>query len=466
MKLPVRTLCLVAILGGSLSWAGAADEKAELKDALALQSAMEKAIEKVQPSVACILVARGKDSSTFTPESPDFVPESYGSGVVIDEKGLILTNEHVVRGATSLYVRLPGCKGCNAKLLASDERSDLAVIQLDKEGLKLKPIPLGDGGKARKGQFVLSVANPFATGFEDGSPSASWGIISNLRRRGPLRPQGDKKLIGETDFVKPLHYYGTLIQTDARLNLGCSGGALINLKGELIGLTTALAALGGSETPGGFALPIDAGMKRIIDKLKKGEEVEYGFLGVQFPGLEERRGEGVRILSAIPGGPAFKANIEGGSCILAINGVPVQTYNECYVLIGTQLAGTTVRIEWRTNGGATRAEDVTLAKSFVPSNKFYASRKPRSVSGLRVDYASVLASSRLDRYGIPAGVVIREVIRESPADKAGFQVNKVIKSVNGRPVNSPAEFYREVDKAGDTIELTLAGREDKYRLTK
>src|SRR5262249_40067309 len=107
----------------------------------------------------------------------------------------------------------------------------------------VRPLPLGEGEKVRKGQFVLSLANPFAAGFRDGSPSASWGIISNLRRRAPTQQK-------EEDRTKTLHHYGTLLQTDARLHLGCSGGALIDLKGQLLGLTTALAALSGGQTPG------------------------------------------------------------------------------------------------------------------------------------------------------------------------------------------------------------------------
>ena len=126
---------------------------------------------------------------------------------------------------------------------------------------------------------MICLANPFAAGFRDGSPSASWGIISNLHRRA----SGVTSEI-ERPGVKPtLHHYGTLIQTDVRLALGCSGGALLNLDGELIGLTTAQAALVGSEAPGGFAVPLDGPMKRIIDVLVRGDEVEYGFLGVTVP---------------------------------------------------------------------------------------------------------------------------------------------------------------------------------------
>ena len=466
MKLTVKALGL-AILVGALSSASASDEKPEIKGALALQATMEKAIEKAEPSIACILVARGEDARDFAPEKQDFVPKSYGSGVVIDEQGMVLTNEHVIRGALKLYVRLPGKSGCFAKLLASDQRSDLAVLQLqlDKSMLPLKAIPLGDGGKVRKGQFVLSVANPYAAGFEDGSPSTSWGIISNLRRRGPLRPRDAKEPIHEVDEVKPLHYYGTLIQTDARLNLGCSGGALINLKGELIGLTTALAALGGSETPGGFALPIDQGMRRIIDKLKKGQEVEYGFLGVSFPGEELHQIEGVAIEHVIVGGPAAKAGMQGGSHIVSIDGVRVYNRNDLFLRIGTKLAGTTVRVEWRSpSGGPSRSADVALVKAYMPSHKFYAMSKARSIGGLRVDYSSVLLTPKDHVYPIPAGVVIREVEPNSAADKARLQVNKVITSVNGRKVSTPAEFFRAVDSAGDSVELTLLGRDDKVRL--
>src|SRR5207247_10742088 len=136
------------------------------------------------------------------PEKPNFIPELYGSGVVIDAAGLVLTNEHVIHGATGLYVRLPGEKGCYASVLAADQRSDLAVLKLDNPLPGLKAIPIGQGEKLRKGQFVLSLANPFAAGFRDGSPSASWGIVSNLRRRAPLT---DLKEEARSD--KPLNQF-------------------------------------------------------------------------------------------------------------------------------------------------------------------------------------------------------------------------------------------------------------------
>src|SRR5262249_55558667 len=155
-------------------------------------------------------------------------------------------------------------------------------------------------------------------GFRDGSPSASWGIVSNLQRRAASDPDEDKQTF-------PLHVHPILLQTDARLNLGCSGGALLNLRGELIGLTTARAAITGSETAGGFALPLDMNMQRIIGRLRKGQEVEYGFLGVSGDGLVGRE-EGLIINEVTSGSPAAKAELNPGEIILSINGIRVHEF--------------------------------------------------------------------------------------------------------------------------------------------
>jgi S1-C subfamily serine protease len=441
-----------------------ADDTSPLPDAAALQAAMQKAIERVEPSIACILVARGEDRREFNPEKADFVPEIYGSGVVIDKKGLVLTNEHVIRGQTDLYVRLPGEKGGHASLLAADQRSDLAVLKLDPRMLPVKPIALGHGEKLRKGQFVLSLGNPFAAGFRDGSPSASWGIISNLRRRAPLDFREERNTSD-----KPLNQFGTLIQTDARINLGCSGGALIDLDGTLVGLTTALAALNGSETPGGFAVPLDVGVRRIIDRLRQGEEVEYGFLGVQFNGDRMvRRGDGV-FVACMPGGPAATANLPANCLILAINEHRIRDLSDMTFYISTALAGTTVKVEWRgLDENRSHTSEVKLAKLYLPPERFIATKRPPLVGGLRVDYTSTLASRLADPFGrqaIPRGVVVREVLPNSAADRAQIQVDKVITHVNGKEVATPTDFYLAVDAAtGGTVELTIQGRSDKVRL--
>ncbi len=464
---------------------GRADDA--LPGVLALEKVMQKAIRDAEPAIACILVSRSDGYQRLgqgpAPESPGKlgtydpaalafppsmvreerdvwkkkldladatnVPESFGSGVVVDAKGLVLTNYHVVQGATRIYVRLPGQRGSYANIHAADPRSDLAVLRLLTPPANLKALPLGDGGKAERGQFILTLANPFAAGFRDGQPSASWGIVSNLRRRAPGPPRED-------DRPKTLHHYGTLIQTDARLHLGCSGGALLNLHGELIGLTTALAALHGGETPGGYAVPLDAGMKRIIEVLKRGEEVEYGFLGVV---LRERAGaaDGVVLRSVSTGSPAKRdAQLDGGDAILAVNGTPVREPDDLFLAVGMELAGAKVKLDVRRADGKRETVAVTLAKFYVPGVKIASSPGKRPwVRGLRVDDASLLVQQPPRRDEIPPGVVVAGVEPNSPAAKAKFRPGEIITHVNGVAVLTPAAFYREVLDRNGPFEFTL-----------
>jgi len=459
------------------------------RDALALQEALQNAIQEAEPAIACVLVSRSpgyarvnqgpatdgsgklgafsfRDALKFLnvrsddPRVDDLkkldlgdranVPESYGSGVVIDATaGLILTNYHVIKDATKIFIRLPGDKEAYADIHAADPRSDLAVLRLLKVPAGLKALKIGDAGKARKGQMVLSIANPFAAGFRDGSPSASWGIISNIRRRAPGSPK-------EEERKKTLHHYGTLLQTDARLNLGCSGGALIDLKGEMIGLTTALAAISGAETSGGFAVPMDDNLKRIIEVLKRGEEVEYGFLGVE---LKERAepGNGVVLDGVTPWGPAFRAGLRRDDTILSVNAAAIRDNEDLFLAISTVLADGEAKLMVQSQGGQPRAVSVTLAKYYVPG-PIIVSRKPPSVRGLRVDHLSVFM--QVTRTVLPpnqmttSGVVVREVEAGSKA-AAGLKVNQIITHVNGKAVTTPAEFYREAAKVAGALELTL-----------
>lgn len=484
------------------------EQRDRLADVLALQEAVRQTIERAEPSIACILVSRSDKYRAHLPvgpkgpgqlgpfnftrdirriqddsdpeyqalrrldlSNPDNVPESYGSGVVLDEeKGLVLTLAHVIRGATKIYVRLPGNRGSWANIHASDPRSDLAVLRLIDRVPNLQAIKLSDnGGKLRKGDFILSLSNPFAAGFRDGSPSASWGIVSNLRRRatGVLTDVPSK----ERNSRLPLYCFNTLIQTDTRLNLGCSGGALLNLQGELVGLTSSLAGIAGGETPGGFGVPLDDGMCRIIKVLLRGEEVEYGFLGVYL--MEQGRGmeNAVRITGRIPGGPAARAEINGaplhdlpfrgrfgaenGDYILSINGKPIHSNDDLFLSVALSLAGNRVHVEVSDRpDGARRSCWVTLAK-FPSLGPVIASNQPLARRGLRVDWTSTIRIH--DRRGIPEGVVIREVQPGSAAEKARLQPNMIIKNVNRKKVTNPAEFYREIDKANGPVELTFAG---------
>jgi S1-C subfamily serine protease len=481
-----------------LAWAGAVrGEEEPLKQALALEAAIVKAVAQAETSVTCILVSRSEayrkwgdnhfgrrepgQLGGFVPPQPvggfrdvatadllkrldlaaaEAVPDAYGSGVVIDSSGLILTNYHVVKDATKVFVRVPNKGGWYADIHAADERSDLAVLKLIETSksplVPLPVLPKGDAAKLKKGQFVLAVANPFAAGFRDGSPSVSWGLLSNIRRRIPGEPN-------DPDRRKPrLHYYGFLLQTDLRLNLGCSGGALLDLKGNWVGLTTSQAALAGGESAGGYAIPLDERMKRIIEALRRGDEVEYGFLGITL----DQTGKTAVVGGVTPNGPAAKAGLELHDRIIAINGFPVDDQDDLLLNVGAHLAGTEVRLTVQQPGGSMRDAKTVLVKSHWPwTGPVIAANRPAPVYGLRVDYTSTLYRNMSgDASGIPRGVVVRDVAPDTPAASAGLKPDSdIITAVNGIFVNTPREFYAAARKS-PTIELTLSEAGKKVRL--
>ena len=456
-------------------------------EAAALQRTMHKIIDGAEPSVAMVLVSRSDKYAElgegptaavpgklgmFSPPKhshfgdgprrelvrrldlarPETVPEAYGSGVVIDDRGLILTNFHVIDRATKIYVRLPGQnRGSYADILAADGRSDLAVLKMLNPPVDLKALKPGDGGKVRKGDWAIVLANPFATGFRDGSPSASWGIVSNVRRRIP-GPSDEVKR------VKPLAQYATLIQTDARLNLGSSGGALLNIEGELVGLTTSLAALTGGETAGGYAIPFDVNVRKMIEILKRGEEVEYGFLGVTVGPEGRSQSRGVVIGDVAPGLPAIRAGMRTNDIVTAINGTPVREQEDLFLNISAALAGTEVDIEVLRNG-VPRTFKVRLAKS-SHAEPVIASSRPGPVFGLRVDFTSTLTLDSTP----PEGVLVRDLDAGSPAEKQlkewADRSRLIVVAVDGQPVPTPSEFYKlAAGKKSITLDIVEAIRD-------
>jgi serine protease Do len=378
---------------------------------------------------------------------PTCVPESYGSGFVLDRSGLILTNAHVVRNATRIYVRLSGKRASWADILACDPRSDLAVLKLLDPPAGLKALPLGDGGRVDRGKFVLSLVFPFTPRAREDGPRVTTGEVASFRHRYA----GNTSEVDRSKYS--LHQYGTLIKTDATTTPTCSGGALLDLDGKVIGLTTALASVP-SESPGGFAIPFDDSTKQIIGVLERGEEVEYGFLGVQLQ--QGGPANGVRLFSIVPGSPAARAKLRSGDRVVRINGKDVREKDDLFLYVGIALAGSTARVEVERNGRPLTFA-VKLAKCYV-SGPVVAARRPEARFGLRVDYTSILCQRDpfLGWRRTPTeGVVIREVAPNSPADKASLQPDKVITRVNGKPVASPADYYQQIARAGRRVELTF-----------
>jgi S1-C subfamily serine protease len=508
------------------------DSKAVRDAAEIYQKALQEVIKEAEPSIACVLVSRSdvykkifhdeppadnpgklggfdrsradvpmlpsrgrgmrgfrRDSST--PQDPlkkydlgdkDTVPELYGSGVVVEppqgsRELLILTSYHLIRDATKIYVRLPApgeqSKGSYADIHAADPRSDLAVLRLSDTSIgPLRPLKRGDAATLRKGSFVVSLANLYAGSSSGASATAAHGIVSNLLRPREFDTQralGAPQQFEDSTQPKPLYLVETLIQTDAPLNSGCSGGALVNLRGELVGLTTPRATLGGSDRAGGYAMPINKAMERIIQKLCQGEEVAYGYLGIR---SEKDRTGRMRITHVLPGSPAQAAGLQSGYTVVSINGERVYDNDDIYLKISTLLAGTTARLEIGTSQDVTpQSYNAKLLKSYT-AGKIIAATRPAAVRGLRVDYTSVLQSRQPQANNpwqpreqpLQSGVLVCEL---QPGSKAAahLRLNDVIThmKIDDRfeVVTTPAEFYRLAAKvpANQALELNVLNSE-------
>jgi S1-C subfamily serine protease len=440
----------------------------------ALETALADAIAKAEPSVVAIARSKGADGDEttairgrnpapihtdprvaarqFNPNGNDVVSFDYGSGVVIGDAGEILTAFHVVKGAERLAVRGVDRQAFEAEVLAADPRSDLAVIvPREIPGVpapKLKPLALGDATRLRKGAFLIALGNPFNAA-RDGRPSASWGILANVARR--LEPSFEDYNMRKLQ----LRNYPTLLQLDSKLNLGMSGGAVVNLKGEMVGMTTSLASAAGFDAMAGYAIPMDVQGRRIVETLRQGKEYEYGFLGI---GLDQNGTN--KVASAQPGTPADEGNVLVDDQILAVGDVAVHDADSLVLAINRVPAGTKVPLKILRQDQLIE-RTVELAK-FRVEGEIIATRRPTPWRGLRVDYTSTLPHTTFGDGMLGAmargGVVVAEVLPDSPAAAAGLKRDQVIRSVEGKNLKSPRDFARIVaDLTGPVILETDLG---------
>jgi S1-C subfamily serine protease len=469
MKHLTRLLCSSLLSIVIPPCAGVAQEPSAKDLAYSLQAAFAEAIERAEPSIVSVVRIRHPDrpdtlsflrgpevlrQERIDPRNPNWVPTDFGSGVIIDAAGLVLTNHHVIELADEVWVVLHDGKAHQAKIQAADPRSDLAVLSVPARNLK--PITIGDSSKVKKGHLVLALGNPYATA-RDGRASASWGIISNIARRLPP-PENQDELT--------LHHNATLLQTDARLNYGTSGGALINLNGEMIGLVTSLAAIRGYDQAAGYAIPMDATMQRILGVLREGLEMEYGFLGIGMSDVEpdEREPaagltplEGAKVATCYEGTPAYQAGMQMEDVIVAIENIPVRNREELVMTVGTRFSAgdrvnfSVVRSRKRVN------IPVTLGK-FPVAGQVISSQPPRTWRGLRVEYTTVLMRDRyrgqeLLRRAPDGGVLVIAVESGSPAAEAGLTSDMIVTHVGNTRVRNPAEFFKAAESAKGKVEV-------------
>ncbi len=440
------------------------DEPSGLGAAAAIENALVDTIASAEKSVVAVARVRKEQSTDvlrlesrpdafgggLPPTDPSFVPNEYGAGVVIERRGLVLTACHVLGDENdNYYITTADRRVYRAWIKAADPRSDLAVLSIDGADVasaNLVPIRMGDAGTLRKGQIVVTLGNPYAIA-RDGQASAGWGIISNLNRKAPPVPD-------ETDNggKTTLHHYGGLIQTDARLHLGASGGPLLNLRGEMIGLCISEAATAGYESAAGYAIPVDATFRRVLDALRQGREAEYGLLGIQPDNLqppEIAAGlQGVRPHGISPGTPAARSGLRENDIITSVNGAPVCDSDSLFLEIGRLPVDAVAHLGVLRNG-ARQTIDVVLGKNLVRGRKVVTVRT-EAWRGVRVDYASACEPQRFDD-----AVVVSEVDPNSPAAKLGMKPGMLISHVDGRPVRTPKEFQAAIAQKSGAVQLRL-----------
>lgn len=465
MSIPIVLTCLC------LGWAEPPSNSrsaAAFEIVSSIETVVADAIERAEPSVVAIartkteanpnhetLVVRGRPRAALDSKandvigrqivSADYVSFDYGSGVVIGGEGQILTAFHVVQGASFLLVRAAGEQQFEAEVIAADPRSDLAVIapRVMPGGAppKLKPIAIGDSGKLRKGGFLVALGNPFNAA-RDGRPSASWGILANVARR--LEPEADGWGNLRRDH---LNEYPTLLQLDSKLNLGMSGGAVVNMRGELVGLTTTACSPAGFDAQAGYAIPMDRIGKRLIETLKQGKEVEYGLLGIA-PLEGTNRVKDVAINS-----PAAEGQILVDDEIVAVNESPIASFDDLILAIQEFSPGESIRLKI-VRKGKPLERTVVLAK-FRVEGEVIATTRPAPWRGVRVDYMNL--NTRPQEFGLfnkaTRGVVVTAVEEGSPAASAGLKPGQIIAKVGDQPVISPAQFEAAVAKQTGSVSL-------------
>jgi serine protease Do len=367
-----------------------------------------------------------------------------GSGVIVSPNGYILTNNHVVDHASTVTVVTNDRKEYKARVVGADPKTDIAVLKVDAPG-SLEPIVIGDSEKVQAGDYVLAVGNPFGIG-----KTVTMGIVSATGRAN----------LGIED-------YEDFIQTDAAINHGNSGGALVNEHGDLVGINTAILANGSEGNQGvGFAVPVNVA-RAVMDQIIKTGKVTRAYLGVMAQEvtpamanafqLPEVRGALVGDVSA--NSPAQKAGVEKGDVILGINNKPVNSSAELRMRVSLMAPGTQVNLKVFRNG-AEKTLPLTLAEmpTETAKNEGQDSEQENALNGITAENVTARAARQLGLPANAAGVVVTQVDPGSKAADSGLKRGDVIQEVDHKPVRNTAEFEAAMRNGKDNT-LLLVNRQ-------
>ncbi|HQL53763.1 MAG TPA: trypsin-like peptidase domain-containing protein [Phycisphaerae bacterium] len=423
---------------------------AAVADLEALQRAFQQVVDQVAPSVVGIRATR-HHVTLVPPTEPDGKPTPLeqdvvvnGSGTVLAADGVILTSEHVVQGATDIDVLFFDGQRQRAAVIAADARSDLAILQVPRSALR--PATIGDWTAVARGQWSIVIGNPFGLGL-DGQLSVSVGVIANLGRQLPG--------LGEVDD----RFYNDMIQITAPINPGNSGGPLFNIRGELIGIVTAMHTRAPADEGIGFAIPLTPLKQRLIETLRQGRAIHYGYLGltVRAPNAAERVilgvGRGAVVEQIEPDGPAALAGIAVGDLVVGYERQTITGPAQLAELVGQSPVGAAVQIDLL-RGGQPLTVQATVERRELSRVSWMRSGAVQW-RGMRLADLTDEARRLLRVDAAAEGIVVIEVSADGPAERANFRIGEVITEVDGTPIRDTLEFLLRVRAAQGALPVTV-----------
>jgi serine protease Do len=379
-----------------------------------------------------------------TPTPPHTGPEmALGSGFVIDNTGRIVTNYHVVDGASEVTVTFHDGKEVKGKVIGTDQPTDLALIKVNVNPSELHPVTFADSNKVRVGDPVIAIGSPFGLG-----DTVTAGIVS-----------AEHRVIG-------VGRYDDFLQIDAAINRGNSGGPTFDLKGQVIGVNSLIHSPSGGNVGIGFAIPSNE-VKQIVDELETYGHVKRGWLGVHIQGIDQDLAQGLGLKSTKgavvadvnQGGPAARAGFQRGDVILEYNGKPVDQLTDLTRLVANTKAGDTVKVVvWRNN--AKKTLDVTIGQmpnqeQAVASNESSGGQANTPKLGVQLAQLTPQTRQQLNLPDNTKGVVVTDVQPGSPAADKGLQPGDVIVEADHKPVTSPSMVAQAVRDAADRGASTI-----------
>ncbi len=351
-----------------------------------------------------------------------------GTGMVIDKEGHILTNAHILKGVSTIKVNFFDGREFDAVIKGTDSRSDLAIIKI--KGGKLSEVKFGSSGDLKAGQMVIALGNPFGPYISNANPVVSFGIVSSLHRSLPMLKERKAD-------------YNNLIQTDAVINPSNSGGPLVNLKGEVVGINTAISFKNKYSRGLGFAVPIDKA-KDILNKLIKGEKIVYGWLGVNAQDLNDelknyfsiQEKEGSVVLKVYKNSPAERSGFKEGDLILSFDNQAVRRTQDLMKIVSLTGRDQSVRVHI-VRGGNPMVLSVVIRDS-AAEKKVIKPKRKIEFRGMIVEYINIVNKqkkySEIDGINEDKGVVIVNVKTGSLAEKSGFVKGDIILKIENKDI--------------------------------